>query len=86
MQVRCKMQLVEIRQRAYNKDVKEFVFCAQYDESIPEDRRFAKASPSAEFRVMIDNPVVSESYELGGFYYFDSIPVQSVNEGEITND
>ena len=44
-------------------------FTAQYDQSIPEDVRYAKASPSGELRIQVDNPAVS--FTPGRSYYLD---------------
>lgn len=44
-------------------------FSPTYDPSIPEDVRYAQASPSGELRIQVDNPAVS--FTPGGFYYLD---------------
>ncbi|MDN3356097.1 hypothetical protein [Actinomadura sp. DC4] len=49
-------------------------FNAQYDMSVPEDQRYAKASPSGELRIQVDNPAVS--FEPGKAYYLDFTPVE----------
>jgi len=51
-------------------------FSAQYDDSVPEDQRYARYTPSGELRIAVDNPAVS--FELGQAYYLDFTPV---NEG-----
>ncbi len=77
MTVRCKLKLVEIAQVDWSKTARKFTFSAVYDDSIPEDRRFYDASsPNANFTILVNNPAVVASYELGKHYYFDSIPVQ----------
>lgn len=73
--VRCKFYLAEvtnIAQGTYRSA--KLTFVAQYDESIPEDRRFQKASPNGRFEITIDNPVAVEFFKLGQFYYFDATP------------
>jgi hypothetical protein len=70
--VRCKLKLTEIR--SYASTGKTLVFTAQYDPTIPEDQRFAKASPSGRFEIYIDNPPAIEEFKLGESYYFDAIP------------
>jgi hypothetical protein len=67
MTVRCKFQLQEVHDLMWGK---KYFFRPQYDDTIPEDRRFAKYSPSGEFWIMVDNPAVE--YKIGHFYYFDS--------------
>lgn len=52
---------------------REYVFVPQYDMSIPEDRRFQKASPWGEFKIMVDNPAVFERFKVGQAYYLDLI-------------
>lgn len=68
MTVRCKMVLTEIRKKQYGT---VFIFSAQYDQNIPEDQRFLKATPTAFMEVQVDNPAVLEAYKLGQAYYFD---------------
>lgn len=48
-------------------------FAAQYDDSIPEDQRYAKYTPSGELRLTVDNPNVT--FEPGKHYYLDFTPV-----------
>jgi len=54
---------------------RKYVFQPQYDTSIPEDQRFAKASPSGKFEIMVDNPAVHDQFKVGQAYYFDATPV-----------
>lgn len=54
------------------KDVK---LTAQYDMSIPEDRRFQKATPWGECVQKIDNPAAVERLKIGQAYYVVLIPV-----------
>lgn len=76
MPVRCKFQLTSIKQLAWNKEARELEFTAQYDETIPEDRRFAKYTPSGSFKMLVDNPAVIEQLELGEQYFFDITKVE----------
>ena len=73
MKVRCKFQLAEVT--SYPSGGQRFKFVPNYDTSIPEDQRFAKASPSGEFTIYVDNPSAQEQFKVGEFYYFDAIPV-----------
>lgn len=50
-----------------------FRFMAVYDTGIPEDQRYAQATPSGELRMLVDNPAVS--FEPGRDYYIDFTPV-----------
>lgn len=69
--IRCKFQLSEVT--TYAHGTRKFTFTPQYDTSIPEDQRFAKASPSGKFEIYVDNPAVD--WQVGQFYYFDASPV-----------
>ncbi len=44
--------------------------------SIPEDRRFQKATPWGEISLHIDNPTAVEALKIGKPYYIDMIPVE----------
>lgn len=47
------------------------LFQCQYDQGIPEDRAFCKATPNGEARFTIDNPAVISQLVIGKSYYFD---------------
>lgn len=49
---------------------------AQYDMSIPEDRRFQKATPWGEINLHIDNPAAVDQLKIGKAYYIDMSPVE----------
>lgn len=51
-----------------------FRFVAQYDPDLPEDQRYAQATPSGELRISVDNPNVI--FEPGKSYYLDFVPVE----------
>ena len=68
--VRAKFQLQEVRHNHYGSG-KTLVFRPMYDNSIPEDRRFAKATPSGEFTMYVDNEAALNQLHLGERYYFD---------------
>ena len=74
MTVRCKMKLVSITCFP-NTTQQRFRFEVSYDDSIPEDQRFYKYTPTGHMEITVDNPLVQESYQLGNSYYFDSVPV-----------
>jgi hypothetical protein len=73
MAVRAKFRLAEVHHYSYGH--KKYIFRPEYDTSIPEDQRFAKASPSGEFTITVDNPAVDAQFKVGEFYYFDVTPV-----------
>lgn len=71
MSVRAKFQVTSVKAFAWNPNSKEITLTPQYDTTIPEDRRFATATPSGEFRMLVDNPAAAEQLELGKFFYID---------------
>jgi hypothetical protein len=72
--VRGLLKLITIKSNSYSSS-KELEFFAEYDNSIPEEQRFAKASPSGRFVYNVDNPAALEQFVLGGKYYIDFTPV-----------
>lgn len=82
--VRAKFTVTQVRQHYYNngkeavKAGTEIVLTPQYDTSIPEDQRFAKATPSGELRMMIDNPSAVEYLKAGEAFYVDFTAVNQV--------
>lgn len=49
-----------------------YKFFAEYDHRLPEDQRFALATPSGSVEIHVDNPAVS--FEPGRQYYLDFTP------------
>lgn len=74
--VRCKFVLMERRETHWNRDSRTLVFQPQYDQSIPEDQRLAKATPDGKFEMRVDNPAALAQFELGKTYYFDITPAE----------
>ena len=72
MTVRAKLVLSAVTERTYGKTLR---FDAQYDNTIPEDQRFQKATPSGFCELSIDNPAALEQFKLGDAYYVDFSPV-----------
>ncbi|MFW6027562.1 MAG: hypothetical protein ACOC91_02020 [bacterium] len=73
MTVRAKLCLTEIVEHA-GTGAKTLKFQAQYDDSIPEDRRFSQATPSGHVELYVDNPSALERFRLGESYYVDFTP------------
>lgn len=48
---------------------RNFKFTAVYDPDVPEDQRYAEATPSGQVTIRVDNPDVS--FEPGRYYYLD---------------
>jgi hypothetical protein len=71
--VRAKFRCNSITGHA-GMSAKTVKFAAVYDSSIPEDRRYATATPTGELTMLVDNPAVS--FELGRQYYLDFTPAE----------
>lgn len=69
--VRAKFMLQEVRHHHWNKDSVTLILRPQYDTTIEEDKRFAKATPSGELSMQVDNPPAAAFFELGKTYYLD---------------
>ncbi len=74
--VRAKFQVTKHAQTAYGKPATvnsqvEIHLSPQYDQAIEEDRRFAKATPSGNITLWVDNPAAVEQLALGKFFYVD---------------
>jgi len=69
MAVRAKFQVTKVADTLYGQ--KEVTLTPQYDQSIEEDRRFAKATPSGTIQLYIDNPPASDQLTIGKFFYVD---------------
>ena len=74
MAVRAMFQLTSIENHSHGG--KTLQFQARYDDSIPEHRRFQKATPWGEFSMMVDNPAALEQFENGKYYYLDIMPCE----------
>ena len=76
MSVRAKLKLIEITHHHWGSpQSRRLKFQAEYDNTIPEDQRFQKATPSGTAELMIDNPAALAQFELGQAYYVDFTPV-----------
>ncbi len=60
----------------------EFMFMPQYDDTIPEDRRFSEATPDGQLKITVDNPPVIEFWKsrLGKAFYLDFTAVDEKSE------
>lgn len=76
--VRAKFQLQQITENYWNKNSRTLVFQPSYDTSIPEDQRFATATPSGRFEMQVDNPAALAQLTLGEYYYVDFTPAPKV--------
>jgi hypothetical protein len=71
--VRAKFQLTAIKTFDYGGQ--ELTFSTRYDNTIPEDQRFQKATPTGSITMLVDNPVALEQFKMGESYYVDFNPV-----------
>lgn len=77
MTVRAKFMVTEIHRHAWDSGKgATLVLQPQYDSSIPEDRRFAQATPSGRMEMRVDNPGAIEALPLGKQFYVDFTPVE----------
>ena len=72
MTVRTKFTLTEVTHM--QGTMRRLKFSAVYDQSVPEDQRFQKATPWGELSMNVDNPAALEQFALGKAYYFDVNP------------
>lgn len=54
---------------------RSLIFTPQYDPNLPEDQKYAKATPNGKLEMYVDNPPALEQLELGKAYYLDLTPV-----------
>lgn len=77
MTVRAKLRLTQITEYKWGPDAhihRTLRFETQYDDKIPEDQRFQKATPSGHCELQIDNPAALEQFQHGKAYYVDFEP------------
>jgi hypothetical protein len=55
---------------------KALVFTAVYDDGTPENARFAKATPSGQLEMVVDNEDVLKQLVIGKSYYLDFTPAE----------
>lgn len=74
MTIRALMLVNTLTRNSYNRTVKVGM-AAVYDQSIPEEQRFTKATPQGTLDMWIDSPEVAEQFSLGQKFYLDFTPV-----------
>jgi hypothetical protein len=62
---------IESVQYASNYTQKAVILTAQYDESIPEEQRFQKATPSGDIKMVIDNEAALAEFAPGKKFYVE---------------
>ncbi len=73
--IRAKFRCISETTNCFNPDSRIVKFMAMYDPDIPEDQRFATATPSGTLEMTVDNPAAR--FEVGQFYYLDFTPVDA---------
>lgn len=69
---RAKFNCSSVTQYSHTGEgAKRYEFTAVYDNGLPENKRFAKYSPSGSLSILVDNPAVQ--FEVGKSYYLDFI-------------
>ena len=79
--VRAKFRVNNIR--TYTDDpngLKTIVLHAVYDDGIPENQRFAQATPSGTVEITINNPPASDVFKHGQEFYVDFSPIEKSAE------
>lgn len=74
MAVRAKFRCQSAEHFAVASQQVNYRFTPEYDDSIPEDQRYAKFTPMGELKISVTNPAVS--FEPGTHYYIDISPVE----------
>lgn len=69
--VRAKMKVTALTTHAWSPLAVSVRLEAQYSPEVPEDQRYAKATPSGHIEMVIDNPPVAEFFKLGRTVYVD---------------
>lgn len=82
--VRAKFTVSSVRKTYYggkeNSGV-EIKLTPQYDSSLPEDQRYATATPSGEITLYVDNPSAAEFLMNNQVLYVDFTPVPALVGG-----
>lgn len=73
--IRAKFRVISVTRDIYNAKARTIKLSPQYDQAIPEDRRFAEATPTGELTMYVNNPSVVEQFEVGRYFYLDFTPV-----------
>lgn len=75
MTIRAKFRCTFENNKKYSPTApptRSYEFAAIYDETLPEDQRYAKATPWGKLELNVDNP--NAAFEPGKAYYLDITP------------
>lgn len=71
------LQLTGRKKTCWDDKSEELEFFAQYDTTIPEEKRFSDATPNGHLLLYVNNPEVLKALELGKKYYFFVVPAET---------
>lgn len=74
--VRAKFRVISVAQDIYQAQARTIKLSPQYDQSIPEDQRFAQATPTGELTMYVNNPAAVAELAIGKYFYLDFTPVE----------
>jgi len=74
--IRAKFRVMSVTQDVYDSFARTIKLAPQYDQTIPEDQRFAEATPTGELSMYVNNPAAIAELELGRIFYLDFVPVE----------
>ncbi len=75
MAIRAKFTVVSVTEYGAHSG-KTVKLQPQYDDAIPEDRRFHAATPTGMFEMFVTNPLALEDLQPGRAFYIDLTPVE----------
>lgn len=71
VRIRAKFRCESATRHAWSDTATTYKFAAVYDPDLPEDQRFAKATPSGSLEMLVDNP--SAEFLPGCYYYLEFV-------------
>lgn len=74
--VRGKFQVVKVAQVNWSPTARVISLQAVYDTTTEENRRYAKATPSGQIEMTVDNPPAAEQLAIGKTFYVDFTPAE----------
>ena len=82
MTIRCKFKVVNITDAGSTESlpIKRVHLTTQYDESIPEDRRFTQWTPTGDLTFVCTNPAVLDRLAAAGVELIDRQPRRGLHD------
>lgn len=75
MSVRGKFRVAHVTD--FGNNFKEVQLTAVWDDGIPENARYSKATPTGTVTMTINNPPASDQFVPGKEFYLDFTPVEA---------